>query len=388
LPIFRFSRAFGVRRDAKAFLNMQGGLTRGVVPNPRQHQERAEKLRRVVGRQKKALRRKDRQIAKKAAKIEEQAAKIEEQAAKIGEQAAKIGEQTAEIAYLREERRRERKQARGLKQKRLEIFHLRNELEATKDLLEKARDDPSAARVSDEPEVGSLPDFVIIGAQKCGTTAFYSLLTDHPNVEPAGVRELHYFDRTDRFEKGAEWYRRCFPPPRWKNGCRSITGEKTPYYLFHPHVPARMAEVVPQVRLIVLLRNPVDRAYSQYHHDTPAVRRSNTPASRTFEEAIEQQDSSYLSRGIYVDQLLRWSEYFSREQMLVLKSEDFFEHTAETSRQVQDYLDLPYQRLDLPPRETADRYEPMNPETRLRLETYFESHNQRLYDYLGVDLGW
>jgi hypothetical protein len=250
------------------------------------------------------------------------------------------------------------------------------------------REDPSASRLLGEPEVGSLPDFIIIGAQKGGTTTFYGLLTRHPNVEPAAIRELHFFDRSDRFDKGVEWYRRCFPPPRWNNGRRSITGEKTPFYLFHPHVPERMAEVIPQARLIALLRNPVDRAYSQYHHDIRRAQASGTTEPRTFEEAIEQHDSSYLPRGIYVDQLLRWSEYFGKEQMLILKSEDFFEHTTQTMTLVQDFLDLPHQQLDLPPRKTGGRYEQMDPATRGRLEAYFEPHNQRLYEYLGVDFGW
>jgi hypothetical protein len=370
LPVFRLSRALGVGRGAKAFLNMQGGLTRGVVPNPERQEEQAEKLRKVVSRQREALRRKDR-------KIEEQTAMLEKQA--------------AEIERRRERRQRESKLKAKLKQQRLETFHLRNELYAIEDLVEK---------VWDDPEVGSLPDFIIIGAQKSATTAFYSLLTKHPNVEPAAMKELHFFDRPDRFDDGVEWYRRCFPLPQYKNGRRSITGEKTPYYLFHPHVPKRMAEVVPFVRLIVLLRNPVDRAYSHYHHhisiiekgrwseETLNLRVSGRKEPRTFEEAIVQQNSTYLPRGIYVDQLLRWSEYFSKEQTLVLKSENFFEHTTETMRLVQDFLDLPYQQLDLPPRKTDHRYEPMDPATRRRLEAYFEPHNQRLYEYLGVDFGW
>jgi hypothetical protein len=361
LPVFRFSRAFGVGRDAKAFLNMHGGLTRGVVPNPgQQHEEQVESLTKAVTMQRKALQRKGRQI-------EEQAAKLE---------------------GLQKIRQRERKLRRGLKRQRMENVRLKNELEATRELLEKARDDPSAAQALGEAQVGALPDFVIIGAQKCGTTALYALLTKHPNVEPAAVRELHYFDRPDRFEKGTDWYRQCFPPPQWKNGRKSITGEKTPYYLFHPPVPRRMAEVIPRVSLIVLLRNPVDRALSQYHHDIRRMQVSKRTAPTTFEEAIEQRDSSYLSRGIYVDQLLRWFEYFNKEQMLILKSEDFFKRTAETSRLVQEFLDLPYRQLDLPPRKTNDRYEPMDPATRRRLEAYFEPHNQRLYEYLGVDFGW
>jgi hypothetical protein len=306
---------------------------------------------------------------------------------------------------LRQQRQRNTKQKRELRQQRLEIFQLRNELNATNELVEKFQNVPSTPRVSGDLEVGSLPDFVIIGAQKCGTTAFYHLLTKHPNVERAGVREVHYFD--NHFGKGIEWYRGCFPQPGWKDGRRSITGEKTPSYLFHPQAAERMAQVVPQARLIALLRNPVDRAYSHYHHEKRRGRET-----RSFEEAVREEEarllkeenepseherqsstshrppSNLLARGIYVDQLLHWSKFFDDEQMLVLKSEDFFKRTTDTLKLVQDFLDLPYRKLDLQRRRTKERYDPMDPATRRRLEAFFEPHNQRLYDYLGVDLGW
>ena len=110
-------------------------------------------------------------------------------------------------------------------------------------------------------EKGTLPDFVIIGAKKCGTTFLYNLLSEHPHIESAAQKELHYFDRF--FDQGIEWYRRCFPPPKWIDGRRAITGEATPY-LSKPSAAERMAKVLPQARLLVLLRNPVDRAYSDY----------------------------------------------------------------------------------------------------------------------------
>ena len=181
--MFSINRAFGVGRDAKAFLNMQGGLTRGEVPNPEHHEEQARRLRKIVTRQRKALRRKDQQI-------EEQAVTLE---------------------TLRERRQREIRLRKELKETRLEIFHLNNELDAMKALVENAGDVPSAEQVSGEPEVGALPDFVIIGAQKGGTSFLYHLLTLHPLVEPAARKELHFFDNPELFDHGAEWYRRCFP---------------------------------------------------------------------------------------------------------------------------------------------------------------------------------
>jgi|SRR5215211_873327 len=248
-----------------------------------------------------------------------------------------------------------------------------------------------AAREEAEGEsgVGTLPDFVIIGAAKGGTTFFYNLLIKHPHVEPATSKEIHYFDLL--FDEGTEAYRRCFPLPRWKDGRKTITGEATPGYLFHPHAPERMAEVVPQARLIALLRNPVDLVYSSYQH-----RARKGQEGRAFEEtvraALDDPHHVRLSRGIYVDHLLRWSRFFSAEQMLVLKSEDLFERAGDPVKRTLEFLDLP----DWEPEASALRdkrnkgnYEQkMDPTTRRRLENYFEPHNRRLYEYLGVDFGW
>jgi hypothetical protein len=338
---------------------MQGGLTRGEVPNPEHHEEQARRLRKIVTRQRKALRRKDQQI-------EEQAVTLE---------------------TLRERRQREIRLRKELKETRLEIFHLNNELDAMKALVGNAGDVPSAEQVSGEPEVGALPDFVIIGAQKGGTSFLYHLLTLHPLVEPAARKELHFFDNPELFDHGAEWYRRCFPRLNSKDRQRFITGEATPYYLFDPPVAKRMAQIVPKARLIALLRNPIDRAYSHYQMQ---VKRGTEP--RTFEEAIEQQHSSYMSRGIYVDQLLRWFEFFGKEQMLILKSEDFFARPVETLKVVLTFLDLPDwqpEASELQQRRHSGTYkQKMDPSTRQRLEAYFEPYNQRLYECLDVDFGW
>ncbi len=236
-----------------------------------------------------------------------------------------------------------------------------------------------------------MPDFVIIGAQKCGTTFLYHLLGQHPHVEPATKKEIHFFDH--HFSKGTDWYRSHFPPPTWKEGRKSITGESSPYYLFHPHATRRMAGVIPRARLIVLLRNPVDRAYSDYQHE---VRFEGE--SRTFEEAVGFDRASldarceYLSKGLYVDQLMRWSNFFAKEQMLVLKSEDFFERTPEILKVILDFLSLPDWEpgaWEIPKKLNRGEYEQeMDPATRRWLEDYFEPHNRRLYEFLGTDFGW
>jgi hypothetical protein len=111
---------------------------------------------------------------------------------------------------------------------------------------------------------GELPDFVVIGTQKGGTTFFYELLSNHPLVRPAVTKELHFFDRNKNFDKGVDWYRRCLPESERVDGQRTVTGESSPSYLFSAQAPARMAEVIPDAKLVALLRNPIDRAYSHY----------------------------------------------------------------------------------------------------------------------------
>lgn len=281
---------------------------------------------------------------------------------------------------------------------RAEVFRLERELLAAE-----------RGRAEDEPVTGALPDFVVLGAQKAGTTYLYHLLVQHPHIEPAASKELHFFD--NNFELGVEWYRECFPAPEWRDGRLTVTGEATPYYLFHPYAARRMAEVVPGARLIVLLRNPVERAHSHYQ----MIARKGAEL-RTFEEAVEaemgmlrgemegalrhekhvgseHQLYSDLSRGIYVEQLERWAEVFVSEQMLVLKSEDFFARPAETLESVLGFLGLQgwvfADREVVVDKRNEGGYESgIEPGTRQRLETFFGPHNERLYEYLGVDLGW
>jgi hypothetical protein len=358
LPDFKLNRTFGVGRGAKAFLSLQGGLTRGVVPDPRHHEEQAERLKKIVARQKNALQRKDR-------RIEEQAANLE---------------------VLREQKRRESNMTDKIKQQRLEIFRLNNELDTKNELVENTKDVPPDARVSDKLRIGMLPNFVIIGTQKGGTSLLYRLLIRHPLVEPAATKELHFFD--NNFAEGQSWYERYFPQSKRIDDRKTVSGEATPSYLFDPLVPERMAKTVPDARLIALLRNPVDRAYSQYQM---RVRRGHE--DRSFEEAIRQETAGesradYLARGRYAEQLERFAFFADRNNLLVMKAENFFSHRWDVFDRTLEFLELPpLAPFDVPP-STKSTYPPMDPDTRNRLEAYFEPYNQKLYEHLGVDFGW
>lgn len=352
MPIFRFDKVF--TRGKRALFNSGGGVSRGVPPDVGEQHEngKVSRRRRRISRLKQGLH----------------------------DKRSELRQITDDIRIARREAGEEEslEQVKRAKRKQHEIFQIQTELRAVKEGAEETL------------ATGALPDFAIIGAAKCGTTFFYHLLTKHPHVEPAATKEIHYFDML--FDEDIEWYRRCFPKPRLKDGRMTITGEASPAYLFDPRAPERMAGVVPQARLMAVLRNPVDRTLSAYYH-----RLRNGQETRTFEETVRASlegdpDSNRLSRNIYVDHLERWSSYFSEEQMLVVKSEDFFERPRETLKAVFDFLDLPDWEpaaSDLGDRLNRGGYDQkMDPATRQRLQDFFEPHNQRLYDFLGVDFGW
>ena len=264
-------------------------------------------------------------------------------------------------------------------------------------------------RTKSHIELGALPDFLIIGTEKGGTTFLYWTLSQHSYVEPATEKELHFFDTRHWFEKDVSWYLSQFPAPTRRDGQKVITGEASPYYLFHPFSPRRASTILPNVKLIALLRNPVDRAYSAYNDKAAA---GQEPLS--FEEALAEEEKrtagelekmfsderyyssnlriyAYRSRGIYVEQLQRWHKYFAPDQLLVLKSEDLFADPIGTVESVQQFLNLPKRDMSIPSsaeERNSRSYSPMAPATRQRLEQFFEPHNQRLYEYLGVDFGW
>jgi hypothetical protein len=353
VPTFRFGKVIKVTEDIAAFLNLEVGAIRGRTPDGAWQNKHAGELkaaRRQIERQHRVLTRKEREITNLKLRL-----------STLGNESKRVPESTV---------------SRGRA--------------------------PGA-------EFGGLPDFLIVGAQKAGTTYLYHLLTRHPFVESATAKEVHYFDV--HFSQGIDWYRSRFPQPAWREGRKIMTGEASPYYLFHPHAARRAADVVPHAKIIVLLRNPIDRAYSDYQHK---YREGREPL-RSFREAIEAEDHrlrgeketmlanedyaspnyrkySYLSRGVYVDQVKEWSKYFGEDQILVLKSEDFLERPRDALASVHEFLGLPPWEAvalgDDPEVSHKGSYKKLDPAIRERLESYFEPHNQRLYEFLGVDFGW
>ncbi len=251
------------------------------------------------------------------------------------------------------------------------------------------------------------PSFVIIGAQKAGTTSLYDYLSRVPGIRPARRKEVHYFD--ENYKRGPAWYASQFPlalPGRRRDW---ITGEASPYYLLHPWAPSRLAADLPDAKLVVMLRNPVDRAYSAW-----SMRCRMGLETRSFEAALERErqfypgehaalladahrDSrahrlaSYAVRGLYLDQLRAWEAHVPRERMLVMISERLFADPAAELAAVHRFLGVPASPAVTFPSSNMGSYNRMDPETRARLEADFHEPNAALGEYLGVDLtavGW
>lgn len=257
------------------------------------------------------------------------------------------------------------------------------------------------------------PQFLIIGAMRSGTTSLYRYLCKHPLVVEAARKEVHFFDHN--YQEGFEWYARQFasrfsPLKGCGNRLRLITGEASPSYLLHPLAPARAAGHMPDAKLIAILRDPVARAFSHYHHGL----RRQYESLPTFEEALDAEPArlahqrdrlvseetqrsdpflwySYCARGCYLDQLQEWLKFFPREKLLILISEDFYADPSTALRQVTDFLGLPKMPAQASQsfrKHNESHYDGMNPETRQRLVEFFRPHNQRLAEFLGRELPW
>jgi len=242
----------------------------------------------------------------------------------------------------------------------------------------------------------ALPAFIIVGAQRGGTSSLYSWLCTVPTVTPARRKELHYFDL--RYGEGERWYRAHFPLARPGH----LTGEASPYMLLHPLAPVRAGHDLPaSTRFIVVLRDPVERAVSHYWHERRmkaeteplpvALALEEKRLAGQFDRVAAGGDSfdyfhfSYATRGRYAEQLRRWFEHVERERLLVVESETLFADPGAPGR-VAQWLGLPPASGPLPALNEARRVGPANVGAVARLESYFEPHNEELFELLGYRL--
>ena len=249
-----------------------------------------------------------------------------------------------------------------------------------------------------------LPSALLIGAQRSGTTSLFNYLAQHPDVRQPLGKEIHYFDL--HYARGIRWYRGRFPFRHRLRGA-ALTIDASPYYLLHPLAPERAAGLLPGVKLVAILRNPIDRAFSHYQHEVRDGRETLSFPDAIAREAERlageeerlRRDSSYYSynhhrysyttRGRYLEQLTRWMQHYPRARLLVVQSERLFSEPAAVCAELYQFLGLRPHRLEKYPAFYQGNYErAMAPELRARLADYFEPHNRALYQWLGTAYDW
>lgn len=246
-----------------------------------------------------------------------------------------------------------------------------------------------------------LPNWIIVGAQRSSSSSLFKYLTAHPQVGAPCEKEVHYFD--NNYHRGIHWYLGHFPT---RNGNR-ITGEASPYYMAHPWAPRRIAKDLPDVKILAVLRNPVDRAYSHFIHER-ALRRepyaSFADALAHESERIAGEEEkmladpsyysynhhnfSYVARGRYAEQIERLFDLFSRERVMVLSSERLSVEPAKVYAEILKFLGLPAYEPRQFVRHNERNYAPMDAQVHARLHDYFAPPNERLFNLLGTDFGW
>jgi|LUMJ01.1.fsa_nt_gb hypothetical protein len=257
----------------------------------------------------------------------------------------------------------------------------------------------------------SLPDFLIIGASRSGGTTLYENLTQHPNILSAAFMEILFFE--DQYHKGIGWYRGHFPHI-WKKYTKfkkkKLTGEASPRYFVSPRTPMRIAKLIPDVKLIIILRDPIDRVYSQYQQKV-----AQGDETRSFDEIVDcgiadgeikaknafermKKDSNYytldynlrayLTHSRYVEHIEYWMKYFPKNQFLILDSKEFNESPNKIFEKVFDFLNLPkFTNIDYS-KYNSRKYDDMKSSTRKKLIEYFKPYNVRLYKLLGKEFDW
>lgn len=261
----------------------------------------------------------------------------------------------------------------------------------------------------------SFPDFLIIGTKRGGTTALWRFLLDQPTVLPMfpsrqHIKSPHYFYW--HYGRGDRWYRSHFATRPYRrlreqrSGRPTVVGEASPYYLYDPRVPERVARTLPTAKIIVLLRDPVRRAYSHYWERVDqgveplsfADALAAEPARLAGEVEAMMADPlyysrahdwySYRDRGLYLPQLRRWQAHLPADRFLILRSEDFYAEPPASVKAVLDFLGVPTDPVRPQRRHNYRPAPPMDPAVEAELRDFYREPNARLAELLGRDLGW
>ena len=254
----------------------------------------------------------------------------------------------------------------------------------------------------------TLPNFFVIGGVRCGTTSLYHYLGQHNCIKQAIYDELGYFD--DNFHLGLNWYRSLFPTKFIQKKIESkykkfLTYDVTPFYIYNPLVVDRIFKFSPNAKIIAVLRNPIDRAYSNFNNRIQDEGDTET----TFEEIVyseiekiennenNQENNAFLvdefyelllARGFYAKQLEYWFKKFPRNNMLLISSEELAVNTDKTISEVFEFLEVPDQKINDLTKQNKIKYPKMKDSTREILINFFKPHNEKLFEILGSKFDW
>jgi len=252
-----------------------------------------------------------------------------------------------------------------------------------------------------------IPDFLVIGAKRCGTTSLYQHLPEHPCISKSPYDNMGFFN--DNFHLGVNWYKSFFPTTFTRNKIKSKFGDflafdVTTKYMEEESTANNVYQTKPNMKIIIILRNPVDRAYSQYHL---SVRQ--TAERRSFEDVVEEnmnrlnkeshehyeikpkfsvKEDNYLKKGLYALQLRYWLKIFPRENILIVSAEEFESNQQIIYNKIFEFLNISKFEVKNTKKMEKGNYLPMKSETRNLLLDYFRPHNHELFELINMEFDW
>ena len=252
-----------------------------------------------------------------------------------------------------------------------------------------------------------LPDFLVIGAKRCGTTSLFYHLPEHPCISKSPHDNMGFFN--DNFHLGVNWYKSFFPTIFTRNKIKSEFGnflafDVTTTYMEEESTANNVYQIKPNMKIIVILRNPVDRAYSQYH-----LNLREKAEKRSFEDAMEEnmnelnkesyeryeikpkfsvEENNYLKKGLYAQQLRHWLNIFPMESMLILSTDEFESNQQVIYNKIFEFLNISQFEVKNTEKMEKGSYPQMKSETRSLLLDYFRSHNNELFKLINKKFSW
>jgi hypothetical protein len=252
-----------------------------------------------------------------------------------------------------------------------------------------------------------LPDFIVIGAAKSGTTSLYEYFRNHSNLFGSYKKEIGFFD--NNYNLGTEWYRTWFPTKssmeKRINNNKNLAYEVSPSYFQSPWCIKNMHETIPNPKLILVLRNPVDRTYSHYQHSTRRGIKTKIPfrdlLNRDLEtyERIKNEDNgiinkeflwnSYIGPSIYAKLIKEWLKYFSLDQLLIFSTEELKKNHRDVFSRIHDFLNIKDEEIDtVTKHNTGGDYTPLDSDLRQKLINFFKPHNEELFNIINQKFDW